>query len=162
VHVLFDENGGFSANLKMFDRDPKALIADRDFARTGVWTLRAPMLALEHPDPALALPSGTTLHPQLFIRNTTGNAVNATVRFNWRAENKTGRTIGPALVLQPLETRLLDVSKLPPGQSPPADANWTAVTIQTTGLPDEVMAVAASYDETLRYGAQTPFSDQMT
>lgn len=28
--------------------------------------------------------------------------------------------------------------------------------------PDEVMAVAASYDATLRYGAQTPFSDQMT
>jgi len=129
VHVLFDENGGFSANLKMFDRDPKALIADRDFARTGVWTLRAPMLALEHPDPALALPSGTTLHPQLFIRNTTGNTVNATVRFNWRAENKTGRTSGPPLVLQPFETRLLDVSELPPGQSPPAEANWTAVTM---------------------------------
>jgi len=27
---------------------------------------------------------------------------------------------------------------------------------------DEVMAIAASYDQTLRYGAQTPFSDQLT
>ena len=31
----------------------------------------------------------------------------------------------------------------------------------TSGLPDEVMAVAASYDQSLHYGAQTPFSDQL-
>jgi len=31
----------------------------------------------------------------------------------------------------------------------------------TTALPDEVVAVAASYDQSLRYGAQTPFSDQL-
>jgi hypothetical protein len=28
--------------------------------------------------------------------------------------------------------------------------------------PDDVMAVAASYDSTLRYGAQTPFTDQLS
>jgi len=36
------------------------------------------------------------------------------------------------------------------------------VMLSTNGLPDEVMAVAASYDETLRYGAQTPFNDQFS
>jgi hypothetical protein len=35
------------------------------------------------------------------------------------------------------------------------------VTLATTGLPDEVVAVAASYDQALHYGAQTPFSDQL-
>jgi hypothetical protein len=43
----------------------------------------------------------------------------------------------------------------------PKNANWSSVTVTTSGLPDEVMAVAASYDDTMRYGAQTPFSDQL-
>jgi hypothetical protein len=162
VHVLFDENGGFSANLKMFDRDPKAQVPERDFARTGIWTLRAPMLALQHPDPALSFPSGTALEPKLFIRNTTDRTVNAAIQFNWRTESATGKTAGPALVLRPYETRLVDVTALPASQSPPPEAHWAAIAIKMTGLPDEVMAVAASYDENLRYGAQTPFSDQMT
>ena len=162
VHVLFDEKGGFSANLKMFDRDPKAQVAERDFARTSIWTLRAPMLALQHPDPALSFPSGTALQPKLFIRNTTDRIVNTALQFNWRSESATGKATGPALALQPYETRLIDVSALPASQSPPPEAHWAAIAMKTTGLPDEVMAVAASYDETLRYGAQTPFSDQMT
>jgi hypothetical protein len=29
-------------------------------------------------------------------------------------------------------------------------------------LPGEGVAVATSYDDTLRYGVQTPFSDQLT
>jgi hypothetical protein len=36
------------------------------------------------------------------------------------------------------------------------------VTLTTNGSPEEVMAVAASYDDTLRYGAQTPFTDQLS
>jgi hypothetical protein len=47
-------------------------------------------------------------------------------------------------------------------QAIPKEANWTSVTLTTNGLPDEVLAVAASYDDTLRYGAQTPFSDQLS
>lgn len=43
----------------------------------------------------------------------------------------------------------------------PKDANWASVTLATNSLPDEVVAVAASYDQTLKYGAQTPFSDQL-
>ena len=161
VHVLFDEEGGFSANLKMFDRDPKSPVSERDFARTGTWTLRAPMLALTNPDPAMAFPGGTILQPQLFVRNTSEHKVNATLQFNWRTETTTGKTFGPALQLQPYETRRIDVAKLLDGTIP-KDAHWSAVILKTNGLPDEVMAVAASYDKTLRYGAQTPFSDQMT
>jgi hypothetical protein len=75
VHVLFDENGGFSANLKMFNRDPKAQVAERDFARTGNWTMPAPMLALQHPYPALSLSQrnrtgAKALHPQYEVEQT--------------------------------------------------------------------------------------------
>jgi len=43
----------------------------------------------------------------------------------------------------------------------PADAHWAAVILSGPMQPDELMAVAASFDQTLRYGAQTPFNDQL-
>ena len=69
--LLFDEPSGFSAAMKMFLWDPTVTLKSHDFARTGKWTTRAPMLALEHPDPALQLPTDAVLHPELFVRNTT-------------------------------------------------------------------------------------------
>jgi hypothetical protein len=162
LHFLFDETAGFSAILKMFDYDPTTPLQERDYAHTGVWTQRAPMLALSNPDPALAFPTGTTLHPQLFIRNTTGKPADVALRFNWRTASATGPAPGPALHLNPYETRLIDVSTLQGPGALPKEANWTSVTLTTMGLPDEIVAVAASYDPSLRYGAQTPFSDQLT
>jgi hypothetical protein len=161
LHVLFDQAASFSAILKMFDYDPGAKLEERDYARTGQWTLRAPMLALATPDPALAFPTGTTLHPKLFIRNTTGRPVDARLRFNWRSASTTGKAAGPQLHLHPNETRLVDVAVLQDGTVLPKDANWTSVILTSNTLPDELVAVAASYDQTLRYGAQTPFSDQL-
>ena len=64
--------------------------------------------------------------------------------------------------MTPYETRLVDVAALQETGILPKEANWTSVTLTTNGLPDEVLAVAASYDDTLRYGAQTPFSDQLS
>ncbi len=64
--------------------------------------------------------------------------------------------------LNPYETRRIDVAALQDGKTLPADANWASVTVTTNSKPDELVAVAASYDATLRYGAQTPFSDQLT
>jgi hypothetical protein len=162
VHFLFDEPAAFSALLKMSDRDPAAKIEQRDFARSGVWTLRAPMLALSQPDPVLAFPEGTTLHPQLLIRNTTASPVTATLRFNWRSPSAVGKAPGPSLRLAPFETRRVDIAALQDRDALPKQANWTSVTLTTQGRPDEVVAIAASYDSTLRYGAQTPFSDQLS
>jgi hypothetical protein len=162
LHFLFDETAGFSAILKMFDHDPTTPLQERDYTHTGIWTQRAPMLALSNPDPALAFAPGTTLHPQLFIRNTTGKPADATLRFNWRTASTAGPAAGPALHLNPYETRLVDVAALQTAGTLPKEAKWTSVTLTTTGLPDEVVAVAASYDSSLRYGAQTPFSDQLT
>ena len=162
LHFLFDETAGFSAILKMFDYDPTTPLQERDYAHTGVWTQRAPMLALSNPDPALAFPAGTTLHPQLFIRNTTAKPTDVALRFNWRTASATRPAPGPALHLSPYETRLIDVTTLQGAGTLPKEANWTSVTLTTNGLPDEIVAVAASYDPSLRYGAQTPFSDQLT
>jgi hypothetical protein len=107
-------------------------------------------------------PPGTSLRPQLFIRNATGKPVDTALRFNWRTASSTGQAPGPQLHLFPYQTRLIDVAALQNNGLLPKQANWTSVTLTTNGLPDEVMAVAASYDDTLRYGAQTPFSDQLT
>jgi hypothetical protein len=162
LHVVFDENANFSAILKMFDHGPNAKLAERDFAHTGTWTLRAPMLALSNPDPALAFPVGTILRPRIFIRNAMGKPVGAALRFNWRGNNTTGKALGPQLHLFPYETRLVDVAALQNGIVLPKNATWASVTLTSNALPDELLAVAASYDQTLKYGAQTPFSDQLS
>jgi hypothetical protein len=86
LHFLFDQSANFSALMKMFDHDPNAKLVQRDFAKTAVWTLRAPMLALAQPDPAMAFPEGTTLQPQIFVRNTTNKPLTASLRFNWRGD----------------------------------------------------------------------------
>jgi hypothetical protein len=145
----------------MFDYDPRVQLKERDYAGTGKWTLRAPMLALSNPDPALAFPEGTLLQPQLFIRNVTAKPVEATLAFNWRISATTGATQPSPLHLSPYETRRIDVAALEDGNTLPKTAQWASVTLATNSLPDEVVAVAASYDQSLRYGAQTPFSDQL-
>lgn len=63
--------------------------------------------------------------------------------------------------MSPFETRRIDVASLQDGKTLPQNAHWASVTLTTSGLPDEVLAVAASYDQSLHYGAQTPFSDQL-
>jgi len=161
LHVLFDESAGFSAVMKMFDYDPRAQIKERDYAKTGQWALRAPMLTLSSPDPALAFPVGTTLQPQLFVRNTTSKPIEASLTFNWRSDAASGKGPASALHLYPNETRRIDVAALQDGKTLPQNAQWASVTLMTNGLPNEVVAVAASYDQSLRYGAQTPFSDQL-
>jgi hypothetical protein len=162
LHFLFDEKAAFAAILKMFDHDENSKLEERDYAKTATWTLRAPMLALSTPDPALAFPPSTTLRPQLFIRNTTGKSIDAALRFGWRNDKQTGKATGPVLRLNPYETRRVDVAGLQNAGVLPKQANWTSVTITTNSKPDELMAVAASYDDSLRYGAQTPFSDQLS
>ncbi len=161
LHVVFDPEGGFSAIMKMFDYDPSAQLKERDYAATGIWTLRAPMLALSNPDPALAFPEGTTLHPQLFIHNTTPKIENLSLQFNWHSDAANGQVPATALRLAPYQTQQIDVTSLQSSKVIPADAHWASVTLTTDGLPDEIVAVAASYDETLKYGSQTPFSDQL-
>jgi hypothetical protein len=112
LHFLFDQKADFSALLKMFDRDPNVTMAERDYAHTTVWTLRAPMLALSDPDPAMAFPKGTVLQPQLFVRNATSKVLSASLRFNWKGDTGTGKAQGPTLQLRPYETHRVDMAAL--------------------------------------------------
>jgi len=80
------------------------------------------MLALSNPDPSLAFPVGTVLHPQLFIRNTTSKPIDASLAFNWRSDTSSGKS--PATILH-LSLLKLVASTLPrfkmarPSRKPP-------------------------------------------
>jgi hypothetical protein len=162
VHFMYDETVGFSALMKMFDHDPAVPLSERLFAGNTIWTTWAPMLALQNPDPAPALPKGTQLQPQVLIRNTSAKPQTGNVKFTWRSDsNKVVVPLAP-LQLRPFETRHIDVAGLQQKGQIPLDAHWALVEISSpTAKPDDIMAIASSYDSTGRYGAQTPFSDQL-
>ncbi|HUD67276.1 MAG TPA: hypothetical protein VMQ17_22020 [Candidatus Sulfotelmatobacter sp.] len=161
THLLFDELTGFSAVMKMFRHDPSTTLFSRSFGGVKEWTTRAPMLALSEPDPALRFPAGTILQPKVFVRNASGKALTAHIRFNWRSETSSGKSAPLALAFKPNETQVVDVAALQAQKALPGDAHWAAVILSGPIQPDELLAVAASYDPTGRYGAQTPFSDQL-
>jgi len=161
AHLLFDESGGFSAMMKMFNHDPSKTLLSRSFGGVKDWTTRAPMLALTTPDPALGFPDETALQPKLFIHNAAGKAFTAHIYFNWRSAAMSGKTAPLALPFKPNETQELDVAALQAQKFLPSDANWATVILSAPVLPEELLAVAASYDRTGRYGTQTPFNDQL-
>ena len=146
----------------MFDLFLSTPLEQRDYNHSGVWTTRAPMLALSSPDPALALPHKVQLHPTLFLRNASASPAVVQLQFHWRNNRKDGNYSAPELHLARFETRQVDVKAMQDQGLIPADAYWAQVTFKTNTGPDQIVAVAASYDSTLRYGAQTPFSDQLS
>ncbi|MGA2413815.1 MAG: hypothetical protein ABSF59_05165 [Candidatus Sulfotelmatobacter sp.] len=159
--MLFDETSGFSAVMKMFSHDPGATLASRSFGGVKEWTTRAPMLALGDPDPSLAFPGGTTLQPKLLVRNASAKSFTGHLRFSWRSATASGKTAPINLPFTPNQTQMIDVSALQAQRLLPADAHWAAAILSAPVQPDDLLAIAASYDQTGRYGAQTPFSDQL-
>jgi hypothetical protein len=158
AHFVYDETTGFLALMKMFDRNPSATLSQRSLTNWQ-WTIRAPMLPLTNPDPALALPAGTTLKPAIFLRNASANGYTAQVTFNWRSGTITGKST-TAVPLQPYVTTVVDVAALQANSTIPATAQWAYVSITAPIKPDDLLAVATSFDATGRLGAQTPFTDQ--
>jgi hypothetical protein len=65
-----------------------------------------------------------------------------------------------AVPLQPHATARLDIAELQAEGTIPATAQWAYVNIAAPIKPDDLLAVATSFDSTLRFGAQTPFTDQ--
>jgi len=161
AHLLFDEQGGFGALLKSFYHDPEVLLSTHLFGGVKEWTTRAPMLALTNPDPALRFPAGTVLQPKVFIRNSSATPYTAQIRFEWRSAAATGKTVPINIALKPNATRVVDVASLQSQNLIPSDAYWAAVILSAPVQPNDLMAIASSYDHTLRYGVQTPFSDQL-
>ena len=161
VHFLYDESVGFSALMKTFDHNPNAKLEERTWAGNKQWTSWAPMLALRTPDPATGFPAGTVLDPIVLLRNTTSKRAVARVTLTWRGESGKGKATLPELTLSPFETRMLDVGSMQKQFSIPDDAHWALVTLTSPAAPDDLIAVASSYDSSGRYGAQTPFSDNL-
>ncbi len=162
VHILYDETAGFSAMMKMFERGPSAKLEERIWAGNTQWTMWAPMLALQSPDPASGFPVGTVLQPNIFVYNPTAKNVSANISLSWRGDSGQGKVALPALHLRPHATQRLEIGSMQKKLGIPDDAHWALVTLTTPASPDDIVAVAASYDSTLRYGAQTPFSDQLS
>jgi hypothetical protein len=65
-----------------------------------------------------------------------------------------------AVPLQPHATARLDIAALQANGTIPANAQWAYVNITAPIKPDDLLAVATSFDSGLRLGAQTPFTDQ--
>ncbi|MGA2694697.1 MAG: hypothetical protein ABSE92_01465 [Terriglobales bacterium] len=161
VHLVSDEAAGFGATLKMFAHDPATTVQERMGPNAKQWTTFAPMLALQTPDPATGFPSGTTLQPMIFVRNTTAKNLNASITLSWRGDSAKGQVALPELNLAPYETRKIDISTMQKPLNIPDDAHWALVTLSATVQPDELIATAVSYDSTGKYGTETPFSDNL-
>jgi hypothetical protein len=148
VHFLYDEIAGFSALMNMIDRDPTAKLEERTWAGNKQWTMWAPMLALHTPDPAAGFPVGTVLDPTIFLRNATARKQSASIALGWRGDSAKGRAAMPEVILQPFETRQMDIGAMQKQLGIPDDAHWALVTLTSPSSPDDLLAVAASYDST--------------
>jgi hypothetical protein len=151
ANIVFDTSTGFSALMKTFEDSPTDAI--------GTVELRAPMLALANPDPALALPEGTELEPRIFLRNTTNAPLAIRGELRWRTSSATGVYPLPALSLAPNETRTIDLYSTQRESKFPKDASWANVRLVYTGRYGDLVSIAASYDRELEHGLQTPFTD---
>jgi hypothetical protein len=161
VHFLYDESAGFSALMQMFGRDPSAKLEERTWAGNQQWTSWAPMLALQNPDPAAGFPAGTSLQPLVLLRNVTAKKTSANFTLSWRGDSSKGKVQLPRISLRPFETRMVDIAGMQKQLGIPRDAHWALVKFTSTAAPDDLIAVASSFDGTGRYGAQTPFSDNL-
>jgi len=149
--IVFDETTGLAAMMKLFFRDTDE--------RTGSHVLRAPMMALTQPDPALAFPEETTLVPRIFLWNASLSRLPVSVNIDWRTDNASGRYTVPPVRLSSGQVRVLDLSTFQDSGSIPAAARWSTITLGYTGRTADLVAVALSYDKSSRYGLQTPFTE---
>ena len=158
VHLMYDQTGKFSASLEMFSRDPSATVRERTGRDQKQWTMRAPMLALLRPDPALGLSPNTKLQPTVFVRNTTARTLPAEIELSWHGDSRKGQVKLPELQLGPFATHQLQIWAMQKQLGIPDDAHWALVSLTTTGAPDDLIAIASSRDCSGLYNAETRFS----
>jgi hypothetical protein len=157
AHLMYDEAGKFSTSLEMFSRDPRATVRERTGSEQKQWVMRAPMLALHEPDPALDLPPGTKLQPTIFLRNATGQNVSANITLSWRGDSGKGQAKLPVLQLAPFATQQIQVWAMQKQLGIPEDAHWAMVSLTTNAAPDDVIAIASSRDCTGTYDVGAKF-----
>ena len=157
LHFMYDETGKASILLDLFNRDPNVTLRERTGDESKQWTVRAPMLALQTPDPTLGLPARVVLQPTLFVRNTTAHEVSASISLMWRGDSGKGQVELPKLTLPPFATQELQIGAMQKQLGIPDDAHWALVTLTSSGMPDDLIAVASSYSRNLRYNLQSRF-----
>jgi len=157
LHFMYEETGKASVRLEMFHRDPTVTLRERTGDDSRLWTMRAPMLALRTPDPVLGLPAKVTLQPTIFLHNTTANQVAASISLAWRGESGKAKVDLSKLNLPPFATEKVDIGAMQKQLGVPDDAHWALVTLTSTGMPDDLIAAASSYDSTLRYNLESRF-----
>jgi len=153
TQIVFDEITGLAAIMKLFERQPD------DQPKSHL--LRAPMMALSQPDPALAFPAGTQLVPRMFLRNAAPTPIQVTASIDWR--NQSAGTLAlPSLTFSPGEVRVISLADYQQAGQIPYDANWATLKLAYTGRRADLVAIAISYDKDNRYGLQTPFSEALS
>jgi hypothetical protein len=157
IHFMYDEAGKFSASLEMFNHDPNAMLREPPGKDAAQMTLRAPMLALRSPDPALGLPPGTVLHPTILVRNTTNKRTAFSVVLDWHGPSGRGQATLPVMQLAPFATEQLPIGAMQEQLGVPDDAHWALVSLTTNAAPDDLIAVASSRDATGRHGVEAKF-----
>jgi hypothetical protein len=150
AEIAFDETTGFSALLRMFERNPEDKIRQV--------TLRAPMMALSSPDPALFMPQETVLKPRVFLRNAAPEPLKLSASLRWRADDLTGVVEVGNFELAPNATQTIDISQLQENDRIPRTASWGTMTVRYQGRYGDLVSIAASYEKEGRYGLQTPFT----
>ncbi len=158
VHFLYDEVSKFSAALDLSSRYPQMSLQERAGPDAKHWTMRAPMLALQSPDPSLGLPRGIALQPTLFIRNTTAKNITADLSLTWRGDSGKGQAKLPQLRLGPFATQQVQIAGEQSLLQIPNNAHWGMVTLTTDALPDDLVAFATSIDSSGRYNLATRFA----
>jgi hypothetical protein len=137
VHFAYDESGKSSILFEIFRRDPNATLVGRASPDAKQWTLRAPMLALRNPDPALPIPPRTVLQPTILVRNTSAKTISADISLSWRGNSGKGVAKLPQLQLAPFSTREVQIGGMQKQLQIPDDAHWALVAL-TTNAPQTI------------------------
>ena len=117
--------------------------------------MRAPMMALANPDPVLMFPAGTKLVPQISLRNTTAAPLRVGASLNWRSDSQSGSVPLPELTLAAAATRVVSLAET----AVPPSAYWATIVLNYQGRRADLVPIATSFDDSGRYGLQTPFSE---
>ena len=106
----------------------------------------------------MQFPAGTKLVPQVFLRNSTAAPLQLGASLLWRSPSQSGTRALPEVTLAAGATRTVNLAEA----AVPADAYWATVVLQYEGRRGDLVPVAASFDESGRYGLQTPFSEGLS
>jgi len=92
------------------------------------------------------------------VRNTTARQVAANITLAWRGDSGEGQVKLPPLNMAPFATQQLQIGAMQKQLGIPDDAHWALVTLTSGTAPNDVIAIASSYDASGRYNLQSPFS----